>query len=472
MQRRTLIQGWLSAASLASLSLEVKAHELELAKASVIVIGSGAAGLSAALSAVENGAQSVVVLEKLPFVGGHSIFSSGSVSSESTPEGIASMQQDMLTAGRGKADPELVRVLCENAHDARMWLKSYGLTWQKQPYQAVGSPTARSYSTGSAQAGYDYIQLLNDTVRRYGVRIEFRLQAQTLIYEDEPKRVVGTLATKPDGTRVLIRAQAVILATGGFQASQKMRRRFCPQITPSLKTTANPSGKLMDGAEGDAIIMTDPLDAKLVNMSDVQILPFSGGRLLDYAGGEIWINALGKRFVNEGTVSFSDLYAIIMRQPQQTMWVISDAKSKKGATLGTKLHSGIVHLAQSVEELARSMDISVETLRETLSNYNRFVRQGYDEELGCRLNAETIDTPPYYFGLEKFSLHYCCGGLAIDTHARVLNNSQQPIYGLYACGEVTGGVHGADRLGGHGLIDCFVFGRIAGCEAAKLKAGI
>lgn len=469
MQRREILLAGLCAVSAGHLP-KALAQERNVEKVSILIVGSGAAGLSAALSALENGAKSVVVLEKLPYVGGHSIFSSGSVASESTPAGISSMYLDMMTAGRNLNDMHLAHLLCENSHSARMWLASYGLIWRESPFQAVGSTAIRSYSTGSAQAGYDYIQLLNETARRYGAQVRFRTRAETLIYEENPKRVTGILARNPDGSRTLIQAQAVILATGGFQADSRMRKRFCPEIDPELKTTANPNGILLDGATGDGIAMAESINAKLVDMNYVQILPFSGGRLLDYAGGEIWLNSLGERFVNEGSVSFNGLYNIIRTQPDHTMWAISDAKSKKGATLGLKLHQGIVKLADSVEELAKGIGVASTVLRKTLSTYNRYAVNGYDGQFDCPMRAETIDTPPYYYGKEVFSLHYCCGGVAIDTQARVLDQDNRAIAGLYAAGEVTGGVHGADRLGGHGLIDCFVFGRIAGAEAARFAS--
>lgn len=465
MQRRSLLMAGIAAIPAAMIA-EIKAQDLIEDRVSVLIVGTGAAGLSAAVSALESGASRVVVLEKLPFVGGHSIFSSGSVASESTREGIEAMERDMLEAGRGKNNPALVRVLCENAHSARLWLASYGLIWQKKPYQAVGSTAIRTYSTGSAQAGYDYVQLLNETARRYGAEVRFRTRAETLIYEENPLRVTGVLVQNPDGKRSLIHTGAVILATGGFQANLALRQRFCPQITPAMKTTANPSGAYLDGATGDGIVMAERIGAKLIDTDCVQVLPFSGGRLLDYAGGEVWVNALGERFVNEGSLSFSGMYDVIRRQPDQVMWAISDAKSKKGATLGVKLHSGIVKLANSIEQMAMEMDVPSEVLKRTLENYNRFAKSGRDGDFDCPMNAETIDTPPYYFGKENFSLHYCCGGLAINTHAQVLTKDNKAIQGLYACGEVTGGVHGADRLGGHGLVDCFVFGRIAGKQAA------
>lgn len=469
MDRRTLLLAGLSAIP-ACLLPKTNAQNLSVEKVSILVVGSGAAGLSAALSSLESGAKSVLIIEKLPYVGGHSIFSSGSVASESTRDGIASMIYDMIMAGDGKNNPALVRTLCENSHAARMWLASYGLIWKLDPFQAVGSTAIRCYSTGSAQAGYDYIQLLNETARRYGAQIRFRTQATALIYDDDPIRVTGALVQNPDGTRSIIQSQAVILATGGFQASQTMRRRFCPKIQADMKTTANPNGTFLDGATGDGIEMAERLQAKLTDMQNVQILPFSGGRLLDYAGGEVWINALGKRFVNEGSVSFSKLYDVIVKQPDQIMWAISDSKSKKGATLGTKLHSGIVKRANTVEEMAYAMEIPSTVLKKTLDNYNRYAVNNFDGDFDCPMRAETIDTPPFYFGQETFSLHYCCGGLAIDTSARVLNIENNGITGLYACGEVTGGVHGADRLGGHGLIDCFVFGRIAGKNATRFSS--
>ena len=205
--------------------------------------------------------------------------------------------------------------------------------------------------------------------------------------------------------------------------------------------------------------------AKTVGMPHIQLIPFIGGRVTDYAGAEVWVNARGERFVNEEE-RFGTLYEAILQQPDARFWVITDSQSKKNATFGPKLAWGAVRAAANLEEVAQAMEIPEAKLRETLRRYNEAVDRNRDDLFGRTVFTQRIDTPPYYFGEERFAVHFTCGGLAIDTHARVLDRSGNPIPGLFAAGETTGGIHGKDRLGGNSLIDCFVFGRIAGEEAA------
>ena len=211
--------------------------------------------------------------------------------------------------------------------------------------------------------------------------------------------------------------------------------------------------------------MAEKIGAKTVGMGHIQLIPFIGGRVTDYAGAEVWVNARGERFVNEEE-RFGALYEAILKQPDSRFWVITDSKSKKNATFGPKLAKGAVREAANLEEIAQAMEIPGEKLRETLRRYNESVDRNRDDLFGRTVFTQRIDTPPYYFGEEHFAVHFTCGGLAIDAHARVLDRSGTPIPGLFAAGETTGGIHGRDRLGGNRLIDCFVFGRIAGEEAA------
>ena len=256
-----------------------------------------------------------------------------------------------------------------------------------------------------------------------------------------------------------------MLATGGFTANPVMRRRFDPRLHEGLRTTANPEGQTLDGATGDGIAMAEKIGAKTVGMPHIQLIPFIGGRVTDYVGAEVWVNARGERFVNEEE-RFGTLYEAILQQPDARFWVITDSQSKKNATFGPKLARGAVRAAANLEEVAQAMEIPEAKLRETLRRYNEAVDRNRDDLFGRTVFTQRIDTPPYYFGEERFAVHFTCGGLAIDAHARVLDRSGNPIPGLFAAGETTGGIHGKDRLGGNSLIDCFVFGRIAGEEAA------
>lgn len=434
----------------------------------ILVAGSGAAGLSAALSAVEAGARKVLLIEKFPLAGGHTILSSGSVAAEYSPEGISGLMNEILAFGEGHADPELARTLAEGSGAAKDRLERLGVRWISAPFRAVGAPSARSWNTGSPQSGYDYVQVLMRGLRKTTAEVRFRTRAESLLLADNGA-IAGVYVFGPDGRRSLIRTRAFVIATGGYTASKRLLKRFAPEIPPGLETTASSRGELLDGATGDGILLAEAAGAKLLDMDAIQMLPLAGGRLLDYVGAEVWLNDEGRRFVSEGS-GFREIEKAMTREGAGAMWVISDARSPKGATLGLKLMDGTVREAATLEEAARGMNVDPAVLSETLERYNRSVRKNWDDDFGIPLRGSTVETPPFFYGREHFALHYACGGVAIDKEARVLRPDGRPIPGLFAAGEVTGGVHGRMRVGACGLTDAFVFGDIAGRSAAESAA--
>ena len=201
------------------------------------------------------------------------------------------------------------------------------------------------------------------------------------------------------------------------------------------------------------------------DMDAVMAIPFWGGRVLDYPGAEIFLTLAGRRFTDE-TGTWQSVLDDLSRQGEKEFWVITDGRSRKGATFATKVQQGTVGTAQDLSELAIRMGIPANALRAEMEKYNRAADLGRDEEFGRTRFTQRIETPPFYFGRERFDIHYTCGGVAINAKAEVKNAEDLPIAGLYAAGEVTGGVHGNFRLGGNGLTDAFVFGRKAGQSAA------
>lgn len=426
------------------------------------------------MTLVQRVAQCVTAsLSAAAIAGGHTMLASGSVSAVFGAD-VDKLIDAMLTAGAGENNPALVETLARQSGAAFEWLAEHGVNWMKTPYRAVGSPGAWSYSTGSAQAGYDYVQCLNRAYHRLGGRILYRTSASSLLFAaaeslDGHARsaVAGIFAERPEGPMLLIRTPAVIIAAGGFTANRAMIAAFRPDIDPQTPTTANPRGELLDGSTGDGILMAQAAGAKLVDMSAVEVVPFTGGRLTDFVGGDVWLNAEGRRFVSEGE-TFDVIRSAVEAQPEGRLWVVSDVKSNKGATLPVKLMSGTVASAESLEALAKALQVPFTTLRASIDRWNQSVKSGWDQDFNRPMpaQAQTIDTPPFYYGEERFSIHYTSGGIAISPKAQVLDRDDHPIPGLYAAGETTGGVHGRTRLGGCALTDCFVFGRIAGKEAA------
>lgn len=370
MLRRTLLSSLLQTALLgaaggigsapgkAAARNNARSAPVEECEADLVIVGSGAAGLSAGLAALEAGVRKVVILEKAAIAGGHTMLASGSVSAVFGAD-VDKLIDAMLTAGAGENNPALVETLARQSGAAFEWLAEHGVNWMKTPYRAVGSPGAWSYSTGSAQAGYDYVQCLNRAYHRLGGRILYRTSASSLLFAaaeslDGHARsaVAGIFAERPEGPMLLIRTPAVIIAAGGFTANRAMIAAFRPDIDPQTPTTANPRGELLDGSTGDGILMAQAAGAKLVDMSAVEVVPFTGGRLTDFVGGDVWLNAEGRRFVSEGE-TFDVIRSAVEAQPEGRLWVVSDVKSNKGATLPVKLMSGTVASAESLEALAK-----------------------------------------------------------------------------------------------------------------------
>lgn len=279
MLRRTLLSSLLQTALLgaaggigfapgkATARNNARPAPVEEGEADLVIVGSGAAGLSAGLAALEAGLRKVVILEKAAIAGGHTMLASGSVSAVFGAD-VDKLIDAMLTAGAGENNPALVETLARQSGAAFEWLAEHGVNWMKTPYRAVGSPDAWSYSTGSAQAGYDYVQCLNRAYHRLGGRILYRTSASSLLFAaaesmDGHARsaVAGIFAERPQGPMLLIRTPAVIIAAGGFTANRAMIAAFRPDIDPQTPTTANPRGELLDGSTGDGILMAQAAGA-------------------------------------------------------------------------------------------------------------------------------------------------------------------------------------------------------------------
>lgn len=457
----------------------------ERIEADVVVVGSGTAGLSAAVAAREAGARRVVLLEKGAITGGHGIYSSGSVSiARRKPDAsdpierdadVRRMTEEILEAGAGESNPELARILASESESAVRWLAGMGVGWRPLLYRAVGAVTSRNISTGSPAAGYDYVTALAGRAKALGVRFFHSTEAVELLTSSGEKassdiKVTGVRARRmnaKDGTRTVdFIAPAVVLATGGFSANVAMRMTYDARLDERYPTTANPRGFLFDGATGDGIRMARAVGAREVGMRHIQVIPYSGGRLLDFVGGEIWVNDEGKRFVSEG-VPFGELAETLHVTEGRSFWAISDASTQKSATLGVKLAEGIVREAPSIEALAAAIGVPFSNLSATIERWNRDARKGWDSTFDRPISGVPLTSSPFFYGRETWSVHFTCGGIAIDGKARVLSKTGRPIPGLYAAGETTGGLHGRDRLGGNGLTETFVFGRIAGTHAAE-----
>lgn len=435
------------------------------ARYDVIVIGAGGAGLCAAVSAAESGASRVLIIEKSRYVGGHTILSEGTVNSVSAAdaEGKQLWAEQSLSAGGGFNNKKLVEVMIEESDDMLSWLGDMGVQWSSEAFEAWSGQHARSYNTPSERPAVDYIRALSRRAKALGVEVVLGCRAEEII-TDIGGRVCGVRCTK-DGEGIGFAAPQVIIASGGFTGNVGLRMLYNPMLDASVRTTANPSGRTVESSNGDGIVMAQKLGADTVDMSYFELIPLQGGRILNYAGGDIYVNSSGLRFVDE-TRCADEVSRAYLELPDRVMWVITDAASKKNSRFESKLINGTVQSASTIKEMARRMGVPSSALEETIARYNRFVEAGRDEEFGKTVFTQKIEKPPFYFGRESFDLHTSLGGIRIDEKARVLRGDGSVIEGLYAAGETAGGVHGKGRLGGNALTAAFVFGRIAGREAA------
>ncbi|MCG0276190.1 MAG: flavocytochrome c [Thermosediminibacteraceae bacterium] len=469
----------LSIAGCQSSTLQQEKPQSKVEETDVVVIGAGGAGLAAAVSAAENGAK-VIVLEKMPMVGGNTIRSGGAYNAvdperqkkQGIEDSIEKHFQQTLEGGDYKAKPELVRVLVENALDGLHWLESMGMKFKDEVYTVLGALWPRSHSPADNDAGFSYIETLRKAAEEKGVKILVETKAEELIMENG--RVVGVKATNAEGEELIFKARkGVVLATGGFAANVEMRMKYNENLGPEIPTTNHP------GATGDGIVMAEKVGANLIGMEYIQLLPMGDpedgsltGWLAPGVEQMIFVNKEGKRFVAEDARR-DVMTNALFKQPDALMYVISDHKSfPKGKTSFNEdpndlIAKGKVIKADTIEELARKINVPPENLKATVEKYNKAVEQNKDEEFGKKLLGFKIDTPPFYASARKPTVHHTMGGVEIDTKARVIGKDGKPIPGLYAAGEVTGGIHGANRLGGNALADVIVFGRIAGESAAK-----
>lgn len=444
----------------------------------VVVIGSGGAGLAAAITALEAGAKRVALLEKTSLVGGHTTASSGSLNAYD-PIGQLRMGRvdtlekyfdDTFDGGGRAADPALVRVLVEESEDMLSWMKSLGVSFDAMLFEAYGGAFPRAHSTILHRSGITYVDRLLARARALGAELFFRMRAEKIDMSEG--RAAGVWASDAAGIMHCWRAKSVVIATGGFGASLEMRSRWAPGLGSFFGTTYSVGFPDEDPATGDGIRMAEAVGAALREMDAVVAIPFWGGRVLDYPGAEIFLTSAGVRFTNE-TQNWEGILRDLTAVGEASFWVVTDSRSRKGSTFAAKVQQGTVKSAATLSDLAREMKVSERVLRSTMKTYNEAASSGVDPRFGRTRFTQRIETPPFYFGRERFDVHYTCGGIAITTECEVRQAdeagrpAERVIPGLFAAGETTGGVHGRFRLGGNGLTDCFVFGRRAGAAAAR-----
>jgi fumarate reductase flavoprotein subunit len=445
-------------------------------KADIVVIGAGGAGLAAAISASEKGAK-VIVLEKMPMVGGNTLRSSGGINAAGTKEQEAqgikdspkTFYNDTMKGGHNINNPELVRTLTENSASAVEWLESLGAEFGKV-VRGGGATVDRLHpAKGGAPIGEYIVPILKKAAEDN--KVDIRLWNKvTEILKDKDGNVTGVKAVNKEGKEYTINAKSVIDTAGGFGANLEMIVHYNPDLK-GFQTTNQP------GATGDGMTMAEKIGAQLVDMKEIQIHPTTipgNGYLVSEAvrsNGAILVNHEGKRFINE-LLTRDVVSKGVLALPEKTAYLVFDDGIRKTAALFEEyFKSGFVVEGNTLEDLAAIIKVSPENLKATVETYNKYVEGKNDAEFKRDSMPHKIDTAKYYAIEITPGIHHTMGGVKINTNAEVIGQGDKPIKNLYAAGEVTGGVHGGNRLGGNAVLDIIVFGRIAGENAAKNALG-
>ncbi|HCX65430.1 MAG TPA: flavocytochrome c [Eubacteriaceae bacterium] len=458
-----------------------KAKEMEEITTDVVVIGAGGAGLSAAVSAHENGAE-VLVLEKMGKAGGNTVISGASYNAVDPGRQEAQGIEDSVDlhfeqtyeGGDELGDQDLIRILVENAYPTIEWLEEKGMEFNDHIHTVLGGLWPRAHSpvkplgTGFIETYMNYIDGTNGEAK-----VMLNTEATELIMDGN--KVVGVKAEGKDALYEITASKGVIVASGGFGASVDLRNEYNEHWADltDIPTTNHP------GATGDGIVMAKEVGADLKGMEWIQLLPMGdpetgslSGNIEQGVENRIFVNKAGNRFVDEGARR-DVMTQALFEQEDNLMWVVldkhsyptEDVKNHFNESIEELVEAGRAYRADTLEELAEQIGVDPDNLVEAVEKFNAAVDGGTDE-FGRTLFEDKIDSPPYYAGARVPTVHHTMGGIAINTETQVLAEDGSVIENLYAAGEVTGGIHGSNRLGGNALADINVFGRIAGENAA------
>ena len=449
----------------------------------VVVIGAGGAGFSAAITAKNAGAN-VVLLEKMPAVGGNSLISGAEMNvaknwvqpklgiNDDSPELHA---QDTFKGGDGKGDMKVINVMTHEALDAAKWCRDYlGVRFEDDNLFFFGGHSRKRALIPVGHTGTEFIAKFQAKADELGIPVITNMKAEELI-KDKDGRVVGVKATM-DGSEYTFNAKGgVVLATGGFGANPEMVKKYNPKIDERFKTTDAP------GTTGEALYMAERAGAELVNMGYIQTYPIcdplSGAiELIADArfDGAIMLNQEGKRFVEE--LQRRDVLSeAILNQTGRYCWVLWN--DKIGSISNTvKAHAneyeaftkqGIMTTCDDLKCIADFTKIPFDQLQKTVKRVSDMAGKGNDKDFNHRAGLMDMQQGKYYVIKAVPSTHHTMGGVRINEKAEALTAEGKVIPGLWAAGEVTGVTHGTNRLGGNAYTDIIVFGRIAGEAAAK-----
>lgn len=505
-------------------AIATAAGEDRTVDADVVVVGAGGAGMTAAISAAADGLK-VVVVESQAMVGGNSVRATGGMNAAKTPlqdkntfgesagvektlaaaEGYADnetitalaatvseqweaykanpegyfdsvelMELDTMIGGKGINNPELVKTLCSNTADSIVWLDSVGASLTSVGAFG-GASVKRIHRPVNAEGktlsvGAYIVPILEKNLQDAGVEIILNTTVDTIL-TDANGAACGVSGVANDGSKLTVNADAVILTTGGFGANLDMVVSYKPELAGFMTTNAA-------GIQGQGIKMAEALGAATVDMNQIQIHPTVEANTASLiteglrGDGAILVNAEGKRFFDEVSTRDKVSAAEIAQPGSYSYLIVDQAMADASNVIQGYIKKGFTTQGETYEELAKALGMDEAAFAETMNTWNGYVEAKNDPEFGRTSFANPLNTAPYYAIKVTAGVHHTMGGLKINPAAEVLTEDGSAIAGLFAAGEVTGGVHGANRLGGNAVADFVVFGRIAAQSAADYVAAL
>ena len=453
------------------------------AEADLLVVGGGLAGFCAALEAAELGL-SVLLLEKTADTGGSSAMSGGCLAFAGTDLQAAAgiedsaelLRQDLLDVGGHENDADLVQAYCDHQLDTYRWMKGHGVAFSPAVDASSGQSVPRAHNVDPA----DMVRQLRRRAEATGrVTVRLGARATRLVRADERSPVTGVaVEDAAGGTSVVTARLGVLLASGGFGRNAELVHRFAPQYAEAYFVCG-------EGNVGDGLLMSWKLGADLRDMAYIKgtygkhpVDELNHHSCLAVYKGAIAVNESGKRFVDE-SISYKLLGDAVMAQPLHTSYQIFDQPILESGDdrvrildFQRRLDEGLVIKADTLDDLARLIEIDAATLRATVDRYNAFVDAGEDADFGRRHQVHEhgalvrIETGPFYAYPSTAAVYGTYCGLRVDPTLRVIDVFGEPIAGLYAAGEVIGGFHGGAYMTGSALGKAAVFGRLAARAAA------
>jgi len=438
----------------------------------IVIIGAGGAGMVASIEAAQKGAK-VILLEKMGVTGGNTTSATGGMNAAETSVqkklGIEDTKdqfyEDTMKGGYNKNDASLVRNLVEKAAETVDWLMGIGVDLSDVGKMA-GSTNKRTHRPqGGAAVGAHMVPVLEDAAVK--AKVDLRKNSKVVDVLKEDGKAAGVVV-ETNGEKYTIKAKAVIIATGGFGASPEMVIKYKPELE-GFGTTNH------KGATGDAFAWIEKFNGQLTQMDEIQthptVVPGNGLMITEAVrgNGAIMVNREGKRFGSE--MATRDVMSkAILNQTGKTAYLVFDTSVRKSLkAIEGYVKQGLLTEGETPEALAEKLGIPAADFADTIKKYNDIQASGNDAEFGRKASEmpRALAEGPYFAVEVGPAIHHTMGGIKINTKAEVLDKNNNVIPGLYAAGEVTGGVHGGNRLGGNAVADICVYGKISADSALE-----